>query len=226
MTYANRLFPKLMPTLGAMVALFAAAPPARAAVSLALSDGDSTPTSRTVIPGSTFTITASLISTSEPVTGVDYYLQTSGAASGKLAIFDRNVGTSPFSDLIKADTGDNGANPGVEDASVRLLSPRNGLDLGASIANVSSPLGAGTYALASYTINVPGTLVPGTYTISTTSDPGTGWVGGAPLFNEASFSQQGTFTITVNAPTTPVPEPAMGGLVAAAGLLLTRRRCR
>lgn len=224
MKFANRSVATPLLSLGALALAVLVAVPARAAVSLALSDGDTTPTSRTVTPGSTFTITASLISTSEQVTGVDYYLQTSGAASGKLSIVDRNVGASQFSDLIKADVGDNGSNPGVEDANFRLLNPRNGLDLGASIANVSSPLNAGTYLLASYTISVPSNLAGGSYTISTTSDAGTGWVGAAPLFNESSFSQQGTFTITVSAPTTPVPEPVGGLALAAAGGVLLRRR--
>lgn len=227
MKLSNRFFSPLMPAVVAAAAVaFVAAPAARATVSLSLSDGDATPTSRVVTPGSTFTITASLISTGEQITGVDYYLQASGAAAGKVSLVDRNVGASPFSDLIKADTGDNGANPGVEDASVRLLNPRNGLDLGASIANVSLPLGAGTHLLATYTIDVPATLVPGTYTISTTSDTGTGWVGAAPFFNEASFGQQGSFTITINTPTAPpVPEPVSAMMVVAGmGLMLRRRR--
>ena len=224
MMIANRLTSPLVSVVGAAAAAVVFALPARATVSISLTDGDATPTSRVVTPGSTFTITANLVSTGEQVTGVDYYLQASGPASGKLRITDRAVGASPFSDLIKSDIGDNGANPGVEDANYSLLNPRNGLDLGASVANVSLPVGAGTYPLASYTISIPGTLLPGTYTISTTSDAGTGWVGAAPLFNESSFNQQGSFTITINAPTNPVPEPATGLAIAAVGGLLMRRR--
>jgi hypothetical protein len=209
----------------AALAAITAAPAARGAVSLSISDGDATPTSRVVTPGSTFTVTVSLLSTAEKLTGVDYYLQSTGAGAGKFRITDRNVGSSPFSDLLKADTGDNNLTLGVEDSTVSLLNPRNGLDLGASINNVNAPLDPGAYTLASYTFSVPANLAPGTYLISTTSDAGTGYVGAAPLFPESGFNQQGTFTVTVNAPTNPIPEPA-GGMVlfAACGFVARRRR--
>src|SRR5207248_2085247 len=108
---------------------------ARAFVGLSLTDGDGTPSSAVVLPGSTLTVTASLLSTTEKITGVDYYLQITNNGAGKFRLLDRNIGASQFSDLTKSDTGDNGANPGVEDATVSLLNPRNGLDLGAGSAN-------------------------------------------------------------------------------------------
>jgi hypothetical protein len=202
----------------------AAATKPGAIVSLSLSDGDSTPTARTVVPGSTFTVTVSLTTTT-PLTGVDYYLQTTGASGGKFRILDRTVGTA-LSDTIKADAGNNGTAPGVEDSNFSLLNPRNGLDLGASVSNVSSPVAAGIYALATYTISVPGDVAAGTYTLSTTSDAGTGWVEVAPTFDEWSFNAQGTFAVTVQGGGvgTGVPEPASAAL-AATGLvgLLARR---
>jgi hypothetical protein len=198
-----------------------------AIVSLSLSDGDSTPTARTVVPGSTFTITVNLTTTTA-LTGVDYYLQTTGASSGKFRILDRTVG-SALSDTIKADAGNNGSAPGVEDTNFSLLNPRNGLDLGASVTNVSTPVAAGIYSLATYTISVPSDVPAGTYTLSTTSDAGTGWVETAPLFDEWSFNAQGSFAVTVQGAGvgTGVPEPATAGL-AACGLigLLARRAGR
>jgi hypothetical protein len=104
-----------------------------ATVSLKLSDNDATPTSTIVLPGSSFTVTASLVTTT-PLTGVDYYLQTTGAAAGKFRITARNLGASLLSDPIKANTGDNGLSAGVTDTSVSLLNPRNALDLGASVS--------------------------------------------------------------------------------------------
>lgn len=207
------------------IAVFIAllATPARAKVGLVLSDGDATPNSAIVVPGSTFTVTASLVSTAESVTGIDYYLQATGAAAGKFRITNRNIGSSPFSDLIKANVGDNGANAGILDTTMSLLNPRNGLDLGASIANVNLPVTPGTYVLATYTFSVPSGLAPGTYVISTTSDTGTGWVATAPLFNEAGFGSQGSFSVTVNPPLTAVPEPAAGLFISAITGLLLRR---
>lgn len=195
-----------------------------ATVSLSLSDGDATPSSVIVVPGSTFTVTASL-TTSTKLTGVDYYLQASGAASGKLRITGRSLGNSLLADPVKANVGDNGSNPGVLDLIASTLKPRNLLDLGASVDNVNVPVNAGTYALATYTISVPATLTPGTYTLSTTSDAGSGWVETAPLFNEWSFNSQGAFTVTVQAPGAGVPEPGVVGIVGvvAAGWLGRRR---
>jgi hypothetical protein len=87
------------------------------------------------------------------------------------------------------------------------------------------PLGAGTYDLATYTISVPSNLIPGTYTLSTTSDVGTGWVATAPLFDEYDFNSQAAFTVTVQGATTSVPEPAgIGFMAAAVGGWLIRRR--
>lgn len=205
--------------------LLMAAINARATVSLSLSDGDVTPSAVIVFPGSTFTVTASIISTSEQVTGVDYYLQASGAAAGKLRITSRNTGSSLFSDVIKPNTGDNGANPGITDSNFNLLDPRNALDLGASIANVAVPLNAGTYVLGTYTISVPSNTPAGTYTLSTMSDPGTGWVGGSPFFLESDFNSHGSFSVTVQPTVAPVPEPATGLLtIGLAGIVLGRRR--
>lgn len=216
----NRMFRTLT-----LVILLMGATAARATVSMSLSDGDATPTSVIVFPGSTFSVTATLVASTERLTGIDYYLQTSGAAAGKFRITGRNIGSSAFSDVIKPDTGDNGSNPGITDTNYSLLNPRNSLDLGASIANVATPLNPGTYALATYTISVPAGTPAGTYTLTTMSDPGTGWVAGPPLFLENAFNSHGTFSVTVQA-TTPVPEPSTGLMLvglATAGLLRRRR---
>ncbi len=225
---------KLMMKLAAVAALLTAAAPAGATVSLNLADGDSTPTSVIVNPGATFTVTASLITTSEKVTGADYYLTLPAAVAGKFRLTARNAAGSSLSDLVKSDTGDNASSPGILDANFSLIAtqpgvaaPRNALDLGASIANVNSPLNAGTYILATYTLSVAADTPVGAYTLATTSDAGTGWVGIAPLFPESAFSAQGAFTINVQAVATaptPVPEPATVSLLVLTAIATLGRR--
>jgi hypothetical protein len=218
---------KSLKTAGFLVFSAGYATSATALVRLELVDNDATPTSTTVLPGASFTVTARLVSTltSEQITGADYYLNVSGAAAGKFRITGRDTTGSTFSDLIKANSGDNGANPGVLDAAFSVLNPRNALDLGASIAYVNAPNpGNSTYLLAFYTISVPINTPNGTYALSTLSEPGTGWVGAAPLFNEAAFSQHGSFTVTVQA-AGQVPEPT-GALAVAGAMMLGRRRRR
>jgi hypothetical protein len=197
-------------------------------VRLELVDSDATPNSATVVAGQNFTVTARLVSTSagEQITGVDYYLNVSGAAAGKFRLVDRNTSGSTFSDLIKANSGDNGANPGVLDTAFSVLNPRNALDLGASIANVNAPApGNNSYFLAFLTLSIPANMTPGTYTLTTTSEPGTGWVAGAPLFTESAFSQQGSFVVVVNASGS-VPEPVSLGFVGLGGVMMLARRKR
>jgi hypothetical protein len=222
---------KLAKNMG--LALAAALPlivatPARAAVSLSLSDNDSNPTSVTVARGSSFTVTAYVTSTSEKLTGVDYYLQTSGSAVGKLRITGRDTSATQFSDLIRPNTGDNGSNAGVLDSSVSLLNAKNSLDLGGSLVNVSSAVGTGTYALATYTILVDASTSAGAYTLSTTSLAGTGWSGDVSTgFADGTFSSQGSFTVNVTTGVgTVVPEPTGAAMLLAGVLPLILRRRR
>src|SRR2546423_11750127 len=96
----------LCPALLAAVLLIPSTP-ARAAVSLTLSDNDSTPTAVSVARGSSFTVTVSVVSTSEKLTGVDYYLQAAGSAVGKLRLTARDLTGTQFSDPLKLNTGCN-----------------------------------------------------------------------------------------------------------------------
>jgi MYXO-CTERM domain-containing protein len=219
---------KSLKTAGFLVFSAVYATPASGLVRLELADNDATPTSTTVLPGASFTVTARLVSTqaSEQITGADYYLSVSGAAAGKFRITGRATTGSSFPDLIKGNNGDNGSNPGVLDAAFAVLNPRNALDLGGSVANVNAPNpGNSSYLLAFYTISVPVNTPNGTYTLSTLSEPGTGWVGAAPLFNEQAFAQHGQFSVTVQAAGGSVPEPT-GALAVAGAMALGRRRRR
>ena len=158
---------------GVVAALGCAAVPAQAAVNLSLFENATTPHSVNVTPGGTFSVTLNLVSTAEQLTGVDYYFNISGAASGKFRLTGRDITGSPFSDLLKVNTGDNGSNGGVLDSNFSLLTPLNSLDLGAAIGNVSSALPPNTganpasYLLAKYTFALASDIPVGTYTLST-----------------------------------------------------------
>lgn len=202
--------------LAAGAGLFGAASQARAAVSLVLTDNDATPDAVTLNAGQSYTVTLNVTSTSEKLTGVDYYFQLSGAAAGMMSITQRNISASQFSDPLLLDSSVTGPIQGAAQSTT---------DLGATVNNVSNALTAGTYLLAQYTIAVDPSLAPGTYTLSTWALPGSGAVMEAPTFNEKAFDGQAAFTVTV-APTVATPEPTAVALLGFGGLLRRRRKRR
>src|SRR5437764_439708 len=83
---------------------------------------------------------------------------------------------------------------------------------------------AGVYTLATYTIFIDATTAAGTYTLSTTSLTGSGWVGAAPTFSDNAFNSQGSFALTVtNGVGTVVPEPTGAALILGAMFPLVLR---
>lgn len=171
------------------------------AVSLLITSGGNM--SATVNAGDAVPISVTLVSTdvNDKVTGVDYFLKAT--VPSKLSIINREVTGSYFSDLTKANNGDNGLFPGVLDSNFNQLMPINGLDLGATVSNVSMPAGVGSFLLGVYSVKTDQSM-SGLYTISTaTLSDTSGWVSGPPTFNESAFSSQGSFALTVNS----IPEP-------------------
>ena len=82
-----------------VAAVMLCAAQALATVSTTLTQADATPTSTNAAPGTTFTFTASLVTTSEQITGADYY-RTASDPGGWFTINDRNTAGSPFSDPL------------------------------------------------------------------------------------------------------------------------------
>jgi MYXO-CTERM domain-containing protein len=206
--------------------------PAQAAVNLSLT-GSGGATSVTVPHGGSFSVTLNLTSTAESLTGVDYYFSISSGASGLVRLTGRDLTGSPISDPNLVNTGDNASSPGVLDANFSLLNPTNSLDLGATLTNVGVALPANTggnpasYLLGTYTFSVDPNTPAGSYTLSTTSLPGSGVVTQAPNFTEQSFSQQGSFIIVVSPLVgTGVPEPTGAMALLGLGGLFLRRRTR
>jgi hypothetical protein len=209
---AGRFLRRLLPVAAAGAAILGMANSAHAAVSLMLTDNDATPQAVTVNPGQSFTVTLNVVSTSEKLTGVDYYFQLSGAAAGKMSITQRNESTSLFNDPLLLDSS--------------ITGPINKqFDLGATINNVSNALSAGSYLLAQYTISVDAGLAPGTYTLSTWDPSGSGVVREAPTFNEQGFDQHALFTVNV-VPLVATPEPGAAGMILLGGTLVALRRRR
>jgi hypothetical protein len=187
--------------------------PASAIVTLALSDNDATPTSARVGPNGSIVLTVRLNSNSEQTTGLDYYLRVSGPGSGHFRILDRNLVGSAYPVPYQDDTT-------VEQSPGSLLNTDNDFDLGGAVANVNVPNGTGTFTVANITIGVEPTAPIGFYTISTFSQPGTGWVGvGSPIPTEGEFFQHGSFLLEV-------PEPTALGLLPLAAAAFIRRRRR
>jgi len=213
--------------MGVAAAIAIPASTALATMSLQIVDRvTSGPTNEvTVNKGATFQVRLNLVSvnsanpTSEQTTGLDYYLQALGTGNGFFSIDDRDISTSPYSDMLNDDTV-------VEkNGTMSVLNPRNAWDLGGNVANPNAPVnGNVTTLVAFYQILVKATTPNGQYVIETISDPGTGWVGGPSdtpqAFGEHEFNFPGSYTVNV------IPEPAMAGVLGLGMLAGAVRRRR
>src|SRR5258706_5620589 len=149
--------------------------------------------------GAPFTLTLN-ISSSAPTTGVDYYLQSTDGFVGGVSYFTMTgrttAGSSPntaYSEIYKTNTE-------VLAAPANILNPQTDLDLGGVLNNVNNANVPGTYQVATFTFQVAAGTPDGTYAIQTISQPGTGWIGAGPDFNEAQFDHHASYLITVAKP--------------------------
>ncbi|MGB7159169.1 MAG: hypothetical protein WBD40_13965 [Tepidisphaeraceae bacterium] len=196
---------------------------AHAAVSLAFVDQDGTSNgSVNVLPNGTFNVRLNLTSANtaaDRTTAIDYYLTILGAGSGLFSIQDRNWTGSPYAGGIDG-SGLYNDDATVEALPGALLDPRNDHDLGGGVLDEDVPTMGTSFLVAIFTIKVDPSTPVGTYSLQSTSDPGTGWVGAAPDFNDNEFAQHANYSIVV------IPEPASAGFAAcgAALLICSRRR--
>ncbi len=153
-----------------------------------------------IAAGGTFTLDINIVTTFSSV-GMTYFLQ-SNDGNGFFTITARNIGASPFNDLITNDV--TAFTPPAGD-----LNPVNDFDLGAVIANPNMPLAAGNYFIATLTLTISGAISPGTYHIFFDS---------RTIVADGSFNDHGVtanmFTVTI------IPEPATTGLAVLGGVML------
>ena len=178
--------------------------PAQAAVNLYLAPiGLANPT---VSPGGTLTIQVTIGSTTEQLAGVDWLL------SGPVTVLSRDLTGSSFSDPLATD-------PTVA-----------GIDLGASINDVTAPLSPGFYSLGTYLLRVNANAMPGQAIIAASGiAPGAGWSGPTYTngvltgFSDNGFDAGGTMAFTVGASLAPEPNLFGAALLAVWGFVITRR---
>jgi hypothetical protein len=171
------------------VAIILACSPARstAAVALVLPEG-----SAIADPGGFFSFSVYLdISDGEQVTGYDYYLRAFGSGyDAYFTLTDRSSNTAGFPDLNYSDAA-------VATLPYALLSPVNGLSLGASVNFPFVPIsGPGSYHLATFDVAVSPFAQVGEYTIQPVF---AAWFD--QTFDTQLLDSQGSFTLHV------VPEP-------------------
>ncbi|HEY5753700.1 MAG TPA: PEP-CTERM sorting domain-containing protein [Chthoniobacterales bacterium] len=186
---------------------------ASADVTLTIEDFDTPPadpSSEVLDPATalSFSFKLTLHSTSESLTGIDYQLQTIGAGSGWFSIVSRNITNSLFDDPISDEVD-------VLEIGNALLDPENNVNLGATLSDPDSPVGAGDWLVAEFTLTALSGIAPGTYTIGT-------------LF--ASYTDENFESFELANPeytVVVIPEPntvILGGLGLSLAGFATRRR--
>ena len=200
---------------GSALALLLAAGIGHAAVIVSLTDNDGVPNVGSGDAGQPFSINVTLTSTLEQTTGLTYFLRDPSASIGNahFQIIGRDITGSPYSDVTST-------NSAVLAAASAVLDPDNNSDLGAGLADISAPLGIGSFFVAKITLLVLPTTPNGNYMIELT--PNSVAAGPGPNFSEIQVQR---FSYTVVTPS--VPEPATASLLILGGLFFgTRARFR
>lgn len=165
--------------------------------------------SLSIAAGGTFTLNLNIVTTFGS-TGITYFLRSTDG-SGLFTVTGRNIGASPFTDLVTSDAQALGSPNGT-------MQPANLRDLGAVVSDPSAPVAAGSYFVSTLTLSVSASAAPGVYHIFLDNR---GVVAGGP----PDFADHGITSnqVTVNV----VPEPAtwlMLTIGAGCLVILSRRR--
>ena len=174
------------------------------------------------VPGGTFQFTINLTvsgltggSATQPgaqnIQGLTYFLQQNGGTTFPFSISGRDIGASPFTDLISTQAQVFASPGNLIDAN------GNERDLGALADN---PMGNGTYFIATITLSIGNNFAFESYTIQTVTTGGR-----TAVFNDSEGDtapiQPGSLTFTV------IPEPsplALVGMSLSALAVLSRFR--
>lgn len=161
-----------------------------------------------VAPGGEFQLQLNLlVSGTDKVTSLDYFWQIAPEGAGMLSIVGREMEDSLFAFLLNSNTE-------VLAAPGNILAPTNDENLGAGVIDPNVPAAAGTWFVAAYTFQVSPSAVPGSYALMTFSNPGKGWAGPAPDFDDFNFATQASVEVLI------IPEPEVGILLLGAFALL------
>ena len=191
-----------------ILALLLAAVTGQAAVILSITDNDGTPNVGFGDAGQPFSVVVTMTST-ELTTGLTYFLMDPGAGVGNVhfQLIGRVTTGTPFSDL-------NSSNAAV--LANGMLDPRTETDLGGTLPDVFTPLGAGSHFIANLTFMVLPTTPNGTYSIGFTPDSAA--FGPLPDVNTITITP---FSYTVVTPS--IPEPVASSLLILGGLFVGAR---
>jgi hypothetical protein len=176
---------------------------------LTLIDSVGSPNSVSITPGSAFSASVFLSSeTNETFAGLSYFLTGSGPENNVFSITNRDITGSNFTDLTSTN-----ANVIAGGA----LNPSNDNDLGGLLSDVLSPVGPGSFFVATFSFSSNPLTSPGVYTIGFLSNA----VYVDADLNDIPFSSLGSYNVEV------IPEPTTVVLLAGsltAMMLLRRRR--
>jgi hypothetical protein len=200
-------FTRLLAASASLLLLLAANPAAHATTTFSLNDNVGTANAGSYSPGSTFTLSVTMV-TDHASPGYSLWFDTASTNASFFSISSFTLASAAFPDATS------GGGPQTFNTPDRAGFLSNPNDLGATIPVGGTNAAAGSYLVENVTFLIDATTAPGTYTLQTTPVGSGGRTSGStnPDFSFDSAASSAVYTITV------VPEPSTYAMIAA-GLL-------